>query len=104
MNDLLMGLCSYLALSTPMQNDACHKAVDASYISSPIYAPLTKEQKYWEAYGTEFYKTIPYNEPIGAIAYVLYDVHQNKYEIPVTSFLKLSYDGCNFKSNFHWSW
>ena len=102
MGDLLISLCSYMALQGSGVN-ACHSAVTASYIQSGIKPVLDEEQHYFEKRSAALYSQIPYNHPLGAIFLLGKDIKEKDFKIPLDNHVNLEYINFNaYTCNLRW--
>jgi hypothetical protein len=100
MEQLLLQLCSSYMLSGGIQ--ACNKVMPIAYQhSGAFYSTIEDESKYIEKQANFLYESLPYNKPIGALAYIGYDIYKNDYKIPVSSHINLEYNG-KYSCNLHW--
>lgn len=102
MNDLLMGLCTYMALQANGEK-ACRTATDQAYNQSSIKPQLEAKQKELERYGLGVYETLPLNKPIGAISAIGYEAYKKDFKLPLTNRINLEYSNFNkYTCNLKW--
>jgi len=103
MNDLLVGLCSYLALNGQGTN-ACHTAVNQAYNISALKPIVDTQQKQLEKEGTALYSSLPLHTPLGAMSFLSYEAYKKDFKIPLTSSINVEYSNFNaYTCNLKWS-
>ena len=104
MNDLLVGICGYLALQGNQIN-ACHTAINQTYNISSYKPMFDARQKELEKYSQELYEEMPLKAPISALSAVIYETVKKDYKIPISNHVNLEYTNfntgtCNLKWEF----
>lgn len=103
MNELLVGLCSYLSIQSSNGTQACHAAISSAYTQSSIKPLLDREQKELEQEGLSIYSTLPYNKPLGATLFLANDIYKKDYKIAVASHIDLEYTNYSeYKCTLSW--
>lgn len=103
MNELLMSLCSYMALQGS-GNQACHTAVDQAYNISALKPIVDTQQKQLEKEGTALYSSLPLHEPLSAASFLTYEAYKKDFKLPLTNSINLEYSNFNvYTCNLKWS-
>jgi len=103
MNDLLVGICSYMAINTSNGTNACHTAVNQMYNISSIKPIFDQEQHQLEAEGAALYQSLPGHTPLGAASFLTYDIYKKDFKIPLSNHINLEYYNYNTETcNLHW--
>lgn len=103
MSELLVGLCSYMALQGSGDR-ACRTATVQAYNQSLLRPYFDQEQKQLEHYGLGVYETLPLYKPIGAISLFGYEAYKKDFKLPLTNSINLEYSNLNsYTCNLKWS-
>ncbi len=102
MNELLVGLCSYMALSS-QSNQACHVAINQAYNISALKPIVDTQQAHLEKAGTAVYSSLPLHDTLGAISLLGYEIYQKDLKLPLTNSINLEYSNFNaYTCNLKW--
>jgi hypothetical protein len=102
MNELLMSLCSYMALQAN-GDKACRVATNQLYSQSSIKLELDARQKDVEQYSLGIYNNLPLNKPLGAVSIFGYELYKKDIKVPLTSNINLEYSNFNtYTCNLIW--
>jgi hypothetical protein len=105
MNDLLIGLCSYLAIQSTQGNTACRTTVGQAYNISALKPIVNTESKQLEKEGLALYQSLPGRTSLGAMSFLSYEVYKKDFKVPLTNSINLEYNNFNIYScNLKWSW
>ena len=103
MNELLVGLCSYLALNG-QSNQACHVAINQAYNISALKPMVDTQQAHLEKAGTAVYSSLPLHDALGAVSLLGYEIYQKDLKLPLTNSINLEYSNFNtYTCNLKWS-
>lgn len=103
MNELLVGLCGYLAFSGS-GNTACRVTTSQVYNQSIVKTYFDGEQHELERYGLGIYHTVPLNQPLGFAATFGYEVYKKDFKLPLTNNVNVEYSNSNtYTCNLTWS-
>lgn len=102
MNELLVGLCSYMALKSD-GDTACRTTVNQAYNVSIVKPYIDHNQSHLEKEGAALYNPLPL--PVRATSFLIYDTYRKDFKIPLTNNVNMEYNDFNkYTCNLKWSW
>src|SRR5271166_5941271 len=99
MNDLLIGLCTYLSLGA-QSDQACRVTINQAYNISSVKPLIDTQQAHLEKQGLALYSALPLHDLTGAISLLAYEAYKKDFKLPLTNNINLEYNG-SYICNLH---